>query len=323
MKKSILDGASFQPAESGVSVEGTLEVKKKAGTDGSYDQLTIAFGEESEKEQNTTRQNEPKYTQPIDEPYRADRTPDSEIPQPSISTFLDLPIIHLQNPEPIVYENAPRRALPLDQYHVGNKKKLQEFKSFNALSEIFTLEDTPENRQKMLGLQEDLYQKYLAGLSFPDMLNSYLALLKIINKVGIVMQGAGSRNTLHEFFTQTFGDVFIIHHDVTEQEIIFSRGFLNKGQAQRNTMAQEQKKDYDYWIGLMQSIFFDLSNYVASRNYCEHEGSYQSERLRTVLESEQGELQNLAQELLEAIKTQRRFGLRSSFYQDDLFNAHK
>lgn len=242
--------------------------------------------------------------------------------QPELSSgpsFLDVPILHLHKPEPIVYENAPRRAPPLDQYRVGNKKKLKEFGGslqesigFKAISEIFTLgENTPDNREKMMRLQENLYQEYLKGLSFPDMVDTYLALAKIINKIGLTVAGSG-KNEMHNSFMNTFRYVFVTHHDMTEREVNFLDTYINK------TMVQ--KKEEDYWRGMMQPVGIAAGNYIHTRTYVRHEEKDQTERLHTILEKEQGELKNLAQELLEAIKTQRRFGLRSSFYQDDLFH---
>jgi|GEM_PF-6228464 len=308
MRKSKLEGP-FAPAESGAIKEGVIEVIPPS------DQLAIQFSEEPAAPKPPTppvvaEEKIEKEPKPNQAPQIIPHVVDAE-PSRTAGSIFDLPVHHLSTAEPIVYEHASRGKQALDRYHMGSEKVLKSFRDFNALHEIFTMEDTAENKEKLLQLQEKLYERYLQGISFPDMIATYLSLAKIVNKIGIHVQRAG-RNAMHIFFINSFSRIFAVHFDVTERERDFLETYINKTMIQNN--------EDNYWRGMMQAVGVAISNYVFDRDYILKREQEQTEKLTTTLENEQGELQNLAQELLDAIRTQRRFGLRSSFYQDGLFH---
>lgn len=281
MKESSIKGP-FQPAESGVigegSIVGTPSAKRAVRTSPSVESV------------------------PLDQPP----TPTAVTSVPAAGEMLSpmeeyqrLHTLHLESPSP--FPIVPLRTSMFDKLKathdsIGGYKK---FEHYNRIKRICAGKKEPEVGDYWK-VGEQLYRQYIRDHTIQDATYNFILLTGIMSSIASEERAKLERMRL---LIMAFVDTFIVHHDITLED--YRKIEKTAGTVEMSELPQD----------ITNMFLAELENYVEIRNFAaelKERFADKEEELRTI----QPELKDMNDGFAEGIRTLRKYGLRSSFYED-------
>lgn len=222
---------------------------------------------------------------------------------PSEEDYVRLQTLHLQEPLPFPNRTSDvRKSRYPDLYRLRNETggyKKVDF--YNKAVNFFRRKDDPLESKDLVQYADRLYRDYIKNHSLVEAITNLFYLLKFHHDIASSLERV-MRNRFHRIATALIDPLFV-HHDITPDQQATILHFIR--QAVSGNLGEE----------LRHLIEIKIESYVDVRSYAT-ELKQRFARNHDALEALQPELAQMNEELMKGIRNLRRYGLKSSYYQD-------
>ncbi|MBI4252611.1 hypothetical protein HY623_00295 [Candidatus Uhrbacteria bacterium] len=288
MKESSIKGP-FQPVDSGIFIDETAEAAPRR-VRRSIDQKQGG------------------------EPAQPSVPPDTEETEllPGEEEYARLMTIHLKEPKPFPKNTEELRASMFPKLEELNKQIRPEDKRLSDKIEfypkakkLFTSNDDPLHDDALITYADQLYRTYLRGHSLREAIYNIFLLLNIHNTIAISIGKVPKIRV--QMLGSAIADSLLIHHDITPEQL-----------SEIDTIMRGVGGVLGE--GFKEIVRNRIGDYVKVRSYAEQLRGKLAEHHES-LSTLQPELQQMSGEFMEQIRSLRKYGIKSSYYQDGFLHA--
>lgn len=235
---------------------------------------------------------------------------------PSEEEYVRLQTLHLQDPEPFPFRTSDVRQSMFDKLKVladaaskvRTERLAKEIPFYAAAKKLFTRTDDPIESADLYKHAERLYRDYVRGHDISGVIQNIMFLLNIHHSIALRIGNIDLRRYMR--IAAALIDPIIVHHDVNEKQLAEIQCVVNISVS--GTLG----------IELKDIVLTRLRNYVQIRTYADGLKTTYAENHESLADL-QPELEQMGNDFMNGIRNLRRYGVKSSYYQDHFLHDKK